>query len=71
MLDGEVVASNADGSPNFARLHVRWTGRGNGQDWRPQPLVKRQVRLQVLLERFGSPAVSLSEPFEAAWRCCA
>src|SRR5215467_11154940 len=25
VLDGEVVASNADGSPNFARLHVRWT----------------------------------------------
>ena len=24
VLDGEVVASNADGSPNFARLHVRW-----------------------------------------------
>src|SRR5215831_19486706 len=31
---------------------------------RPQPLVKRQARLQVLLERFGCPAVSLSEPFE-------
>ena len=28
VLDGEVVlASNADGSPNFARLHVRWAGR--------------------------------------------
>src|SRR5262249_16471823 len=24
VLDGEVVASNTDGSPNFARLHVRW-----------------------------------------------
>jgi bifunctional non-homologous end joining protein LigD len=24
MLDGEVVASDADGHPNFARLHVRW-----------------------------------------------
>src|SRR5215831_13032782 len=36
----------------------------NGQDWRPQPLVKRQDRLQVLLARFGCPAVSLSEAFE-------
>jgi len=26
--------------------------------------VERQARLQALLERFGCPAVSLSEPFE-------
>ena len=57
VLDGEVVASDADGRPNFARLHVRWTRPGtihlwafdllalNGQDWRPQPLAKRQDRL--------------------------
>jgi bifunctional non-homologous end joining protein LigD len=76
VLDGEVVASDADGCPNFARLHVRWMRPGaiqlwafdllalNGQDWRPQPLVKRQARLQTLLERFGCPAVSLSETFE-------
>ena len=36
----------------------------NGRDLRPQPLVKRQRRLQALLVRFGCPAVSLSEPFE-------
>ena len=76
VLDGEVVASDTDGRPNFARLHVRWARPGaihlwafdllafNGRDLRPQPLVKRQARLQVLLERFGCPAVSLSEPFE-------
>src|SRR5262249_32947463 len=76
VLDGEVVASNADGSPNFARLHVRWARPGairlwafdllafNGRDLRPQPLMKRKARLQVLLERFGCPTVSLSEPFE-------
>jgi len=76
VLDGEVVASNADGSPNFARLHVRWARPGtihlwafdllalNDRDLRPQPLVKRQARLEALLERFGCPAVSLSEPFE-------
>ena len=65
MLDGEVVASDTDGRPNFARLHVRWTRPGtihlwafdllvfNGRDLRPQPLVKRQARLQALLGRFG------------------
>jgi len=55
---------------------VRWTRPGaihlwvfdllalNGLDWRPRPLVKRQARLQTLLERFGCPAISLSESFE-------
>jgi bifunctional non-homologous end joining protein LigD len=76
VVDGEVVASDADGRPNFARLHVRWARPGsihlwafdllafNGRDLRLQPLVKRQACLQVLLERFACPAVSLSEPFE-------
>jgi hypothetical protein len=36
----------------------------NGRDWRQQPLMKRHARLQVLLERFGCPAVSSSEPFD-------
>jgi bifunctional non-homologous end joining protein LigD len=72
ILDGEVVASDADGRPNFARLHVRWTRSGtirlwafdllalNGQDWHPHALVKRQARLQALLKRLGCPAVLLS-----------
>jgi bifunctional non-homologous end joining protein LigD len=74
VLDGEVVASDADGRPNFARLYVRWTRPHtlwafdllalNSRDLRLQPLVKRQAVLQVLLERFAGPAVSLSEPFE-------
>jgi bifunctional non-homologous end joining protein LigD len=75
VLDGEVVATDADGRPNFARLHVRWTRPGtlhfwafdllvfNGRDLRPQPLVKRQACLQILMERFGCPAVSASETF--------
>jgi bifunctional non-homologous end joining protein LigD len=76
VLDGEVVASDADGRPNFARLHVRWTRPGaihlwafdllafNGRDLCLQPLVKRQASLRTLMERFGCPGVSLSEPFE-------
>ena len=35
----------------------------NGRDLRLQPLVKRQACLPALLERFGCPAISLSEPF--------
>jgi len=75
VLDGEVVASDADGRPNFARLRVRWTLGAihlwafdllafNGRDLRSQPLVKRQACLQALLEQFGCPAISLSEHFE-------
>jgi bifunctional non-homologous end joining protein LigD len=76
VLDGEVVAGNAGSSPNFARLHVRWARPGairlwafdllafNGRDHRLQALVKRQARLQALLDRFGCPAISVSEPFE-------
>jgi bifunctional non-homologous end joining protein LigD len=76
VLDGEVVASDADGRPNFARLHVRWTRPGtihlrafdllafNGRDLRHQPLAKRQASLQALLERFGCPTLLLSEAFE-------
>src|SRR5262245_7592669 len=76
VLDGEVVASDADGRPNFARLHMHWAKPGvvhlwgfdllafNGRDLRPQPLVKRRECLQVLLERFACPAISVSEPFE-------
>ena len=36
----------------------------NGRDLRLHPLIKRQARLQALLERFGCPAVTLSEPFD-------
>src|SRR5215467_5797672 len=39
----------------------------SSRDLRLQPLVKRQASLQALLERFGCPAVSLSEPFEVGF----
>jgi ATP-dependent DNA ligase len=83
VLDCEVVASDVDGRPNFSRLHVRWTRPGtihpwafdllafNGRDLRLQPLVKRQAILQVLMERFGCHAISLSEAFHDGLACCA
>jgi bifunctional non-homologous end joining protein LigD len=70
VLNGEVVASDADGRPNFARLHVSWTRPGTLH------LLARLQRAGLasaavdeapgvaLLERFGCPAISLSEPFE-------
>ena len=36
----------------------------NGKDWRPQPLVKRQARLDALLARFDCPAVLMSKSFD-------
>jgi ATP-dependent DNA ligase len=33
VLDSEVVASDADGRPNFAGLHVRWSRPGAIHLW--------------------------------------
>src|SRR5215472_3308882 len=74
VLDGEVVASDADGHPNFARLHVRRTRPGTIH-LRVRPTCAQRPRSssadaheapgmpEDLLERFGCPAISLSEPF--------
>jgi len=42
VLDGEVVAGNADGCPNFARLHVRW-----GQAGHYPPMGIRPICIQL------------------------
>jgi bifunctional non-homologous end joining protein LigD len=77
ILDGEVVASDADARPNFARLHVRWTRPGaihlwafyllafNGRDVRLQPLVKRQARLQKAGEAGEALRGALAPPIRA------
>jgi bifunctional non-homologous end joining protein LigD len=76
ILDGELVASNPAGVPDFVGLHRRTTAPGmlhmwafdllalNGRDWRPYGLEKRQARLQALLERFDCPAVLPSKAFD-------
>jgi ATP-dependent DNA ligase len=55
ILDGEIVASNAAGAPDFAELHRRTAALGmlhlwafdllalNGMDWRPDRIEKRQA----------------------------
>src|SRR5262245_46588515 len=48
VLDGEVVASNTDGSPNFARLHVRWTRPGTIRLWAFDRLSFKAVNGAVL-----------------------
>jgi ATP-dependent DNA ligase len=74
ILDGEFVASNAAGVPDFGMLHRRRADAGihlwcfdllalNGKDWRPEPLVKRQARLEILLAHFDCPAILLSKSF--------
>ena len=75
VLDGEIVASDRRGVPNFARLHLRLGSADglhlwcfdllalNGRGWRHQPLEKRQDRLQSLLQRFDCPPVKASEAF--------
>jgi len=76
LLDGDIVANDPDGARTSLACILRWARPSairlwafdllalNSRDLRLQPLVKRQARLQVLLERFACPAVSLSEPFD-------
>jgi bifunctional non-homologous end joining protein LigD len=76
ILDGEIVASDRAGVPDFVELHRRTVAPGmlhlwtfdllalNGRDWRPHGLEKRQARLQALLARFDCPAVLPSKAFE-------
>ena len=75
ILDGEIVASDRRGVPNFVRLHLRSGSADglhlwcfdllavNGRGWRHQPLEKRQGRLQALLPRFDCPPIRASEAF--------
>ena len=76
VLDGEIVASDAAGRPDFGALHRRRTAGSditlwlfdllalNGRDLREQPLHRRQARLRTLLNRFECPSVLASETFD-------
>jgi len=75
VLDGEIVANNGRGVPDFVRLHLRAGAADglhlrcfdllelNGRGWRHQPLEKRQGRLQALLALLDCPPVRASESF--------
>src|SRR5262249_8347000 len=65
MLDGEVVALDKEGRPNFSALQAALSeGRSqdliyfafdllfvSGEDWRARPLSKRKARLKALIEQ--------------------
>lgn len=74
ILDGEIVASDVAGMPDFWRPFLRSANPAelhvwvfdllalNNKDLRRRSLGARQGRLQPLLSRFGCPAVLCSEP---------
>jgi bifunctional non-homologous end joining protein LigD len=69
ILDGEIVASDAAGMPDFWRLFLRSARPAelhvwafdllamNGKDLRKWSLEARQARLQAVVSRFECPAV--------------
>jgi bifunctional non-homologous end joining protein LigD len=75
IIDGEIVASDVRGMPDFWRLFLRSENPGelhvgafdllalNSKDLRKWSLEARGGRLQTLLNRFRCPAVLCSEPF--------
>ena len=79
VLDGEVVAMDAEGHPDFAALvGALESGRTDAlrffafdllaegtRDWRPRPLRERKARLAALLDE-APGAVSFVEHFEAS-----
>jgi len=76
VLDGELVAADAAGIPDFTALHRRRVAGSdmmlwlfdllalNGRDLRERPLHKRQVRLRALVRDLDCPAVLASESFD-------
>ncbi|WP_202964554.1 DNA ligase D [Inquilinus limosus] len=72
IIDGEAVALDEDGHPNFPALQVALSeGRSrdliffafdllheSGRDWRPEPLSARKDRLRELLEEQGCDAAT-------------
>jgi len=78
IVDAEVVACKADGSPDFRALHSgNYTQESlcvwcfdllelNGTDLRALPLVVRKMKLGTLLKRYDHGSLSYSEGFTDA-----
>jgi bifunctional non-homologous end joining protein LigD len=76
IIDGEVVASNARGLPDFHALHFRRDAADqvcvwafdllfyDGKDVRKLPLVERRALLTRFVHRAGNNQLRLSEAFE-------
>jgi bifunctional non-homologous end joining protein LigD len=79
MVDGEIVALDADRSPSFADLQAAISEHETsqltffafdllflkGEDLRELPLSKRKQRLAAMLDRLASPTIRYLEHFEA------
>ena len=75
IIDGEIVAGDPAGMPDFWPLFLRSAKPADlhvwafdllaldGKDLRKLPLERRQARLQALLRRFACPTVLASEAF--------
>jgi bifunctional non-homologous end joining protein LigD len=75
IIDGEIVASDAAGVPDFWPLFLRSAKPSelhvwafdllalDGEDLRKWSLERRQARLQALVSRFACPTVLASEAF--------
>jgi bifunctional non-homologous end joining protein LigD len=78
VIDGEIVASDEEGHPNFYALHTQkikdkalcvWCFDLlfiNGKDLRPLPLIERKTRLASLLKKSKGTRLRFSESFDDA-----
>jgi bifunctional non-homologous end joining protein LigD len=75
MIDGELVACDGDGLPNFYRLHFHRHDHGlgvwafdllhhNGRDLRELPLIERKARLEKLILVANANWLHYSECFD-------
>ena len=76
IIDGEIVASDATGMPDFWPLFLRSAKPSelhvwafdllalDGKDLRKLPLERRQARLRALVRRFDCPVLLHSEAFD-------
>jgi bifunctional non-homologous end joining protein LigD len=80
LLDGEIVALDAEGRPDFGGLQAALADRktsgltyflfdalfAEGRDLRPKPLAERKAALQSLLAASAKPRLKYAEHFAAA-----
>jgi bifunctional non-homologous end joining protein LigD len=75
IIDGELVACDGDGRPDFYRLHFHRHNRGlcvwafdllylNGRDLRDLPLSERKRQLEKLISKARADWLQLSETFD-------
>ena len=80
IIDGELVASDGDGVPDFYRLHFHRHDHGlcvwafdllhhNGRDLRELPLIERKARLEKLILTVNATGCATRKASIMAWRC--